>query len=215
MVASSKTAVSSHDAPTSTAANDDAAVRPRGRPRDPEVERCILAAAVDVLTEGGFEKFSVEAVASRAGVAKASIYRRYPSRVDLIVAMVQQFTPAAAPDIDSGELRSDLRLLVDFLLATFDPKTEAGRITPAMLSAAKEYTEVREAVAQLTASRRRRIDAIVERAIARGELPRNADADLIGDLVVGGILYRVVLRGEALNRRQIDRLIDGLVDGFA
>jgi len=195
--------------------NADAVTRPRGRPRDPEVDGCILNAAVDVLTEGGFERFSVEAVASRAGVAKASIYRRFPSRVDLIVAMCQAFTPAAAPAIDTGEVRSDLLELLKFLADTLNSKTETGRLMPAMLSAAKEYTEVREAMAKFSASRRRRIDDIVTRAVERGQLSPDVDADLIGDLLVGAVLYRIVIRGGRVDKRFMVGVVDGLLSGFS
>lgn len=193
----------------------DTPTRPRGRPRDPEVERCILASALDALAEGGFEKFSVETVAARAGVAKASIYRRFPSRIDLIVAMCNTYTPVAAPEIDHGDVRSDLRALVEFLLTTFDPSTEAGRLVPPMMSAAKAYTEVREAVARLSASRRRRISDIVERAVARGELREGVNADVIGDLVVGAVLYRVIMRGETVDDRYAEDLVEGIVAGFS
>lgn len=188
--------------------------RPRGRPRDPEVERCILSAAADVFTDGGFEKFSVEAVATRAGVAKASIYRRYPSRVDLIVAMCQECTPSAAPPIDNGDLRSDLVEFLEFLRETLSSTSQSGRLMPALLSAAKEYTEVREAASKFTASRRRRIHDIVKRAKARGELRAGADADLIGDIIVGSILYRIVIRDGAADRKFVNGVVDGIVDGF-
>lgn len=183
------------------------ASRPRGRPRDPEVERGILTAALDVFADGGFEKFSVESVATRAGVAKASIYRRFPSRVDLIVAMCQTYAPVAAPAIDTGSLAGDLVELIGFLTETFDPTTEAGRLLPPMLSAAKEYTEVREAVNRLARSRRRRIHDIAERAVDRGELPPTADADLLGDIVVGSVLYRVVIRNSPVDEGFVDGLV--------
>ena len=194
--------------------NDAAATRPRGRPRDPEVDGCILAAAADVFTDGGFEKFSVEAVAARAGVAKASIYRRFPSRVDLIVGMCQSFTPAVAPEIDSGDVRTDLLELAKFLARSLDTTSETGRLLPAMLSAAKEYPEVREAMAKFSASRRRRILGIVNRAVERGELRADTDADQIGDLLVGAILYRVVIRNDKADKKFMVGVVDGLLDGF-
>lgn len=194
--------------------NADAAARPRGRPRDPEVDGCIMAAAAEVFTDGGFEKFSVEAVAARAGVAKASIYRRFPSRVDLIVAMCQSFTPAVAPEIANGDIRADLLQLSEFLAGTLDTTTESGRLMPAMLSAAKEYPEVREAMAKFSASRRRRIYDIVSSAVERGELRSDTDPDVLGDLLVGAILYRILIRGARADKRFRTSVVDGVLEGF-
>lgn len=199
---------------TAISGDESAAVRPRGRPRDPEVDTCILASAADILTEGGFEKLSMEAVAARAGVAKASIYRRFPSKVDLIVAMCQTFTPATAPEIDNGDVRTDLLQLVKFLVEGLSLTSDTGRLMPSMISAAKENLEVREALARFTASRRRRIDAIVQRAKERGELRKGTDADLIGDLLVGAVLYRIVIRGGKADKKFMVGIVDGILDGF-
>lgn len=192
----------------------DTGARPRGRPRDPGVDEGILEAAVELLTEGGFEKLSMEAVAARAGVAKASVYRRYPSRIELIVAMCQAY---AAPQVtlpDTGSLRADLEQLVGFLNDSMCPTTTSGRIMPAMLSAAKEHAEVREAMQQFSATRRRRIYDIVKAAKARGELRADADADVIGDLVVGSMMYRIVIRNGKIDKKFRTALIDGVLQGF-
>lgn len=189
-------------------------VRPRGRPRDPEVDTGILNAAIALLTEGGFEKLTMEAVACRAGVAKASIYRRFPSKVDLIVAMCHAFTPETAPDIDTGSIRSDLVALVTALAETMSDSSDTGRLMPSMLGAAKENPEVREALAEFSASRRTRTANIVRRAIERGELSSKAHADVIGDLIVGAVIYRTMIRNDRVDRAFTETIVDGILDGF-
>lgn len=196
-------------------ASADNPTRPRGRPRDPGVDEDILEAALGLLTEGGFEKLSMEAVATRAGVAKATIYRRYPSKVDLIVAMCQAFAPPEQPLPGTGSLPGDLAQLIDFLNSSMCSTSESGRLMPAMISAAKENLEVREAMQRFSNSRRRRIYDIVKSAKARGELCADADPDAIGDIVVGAILYRVVLRDGKVDKRFRASLVRAVTDGFS
>ena len=116
--------------------NADAITRPRGRPRDPGVDEGILGAALDLITEGGFEKLSMEAVAARAGVAKATIYRRFPSKVELIVAMCQAFGPAVQPPPNTGSFRTDVAAIIEALNDNMCPTTDTGRLMPSMVSAA-------------------------------------------------------------------------------
>ena len=194
--------------------NADANTRPRGRPRDPGVDEGILGAALDLITEGGFEKLSMEAVAARAGVAKATIYRRFPSKVELIVAMCQAFGPAVQPPPNTGSFRTDVAAIIEALNDNMCPTTDTGRLMPSMVSAAKENAEVREAMQRFTAARRRRIYDVVKAGIASGELRADADADAIGDLLVGSMMYRLIIRGGKLDAKFRTALIDGLIDGF-
>jgi AcrR family transcriptional regulator len=200
---------------TAISGDQAAAVRPRGRPRDPGVDEGILHAALDLITEGGFEKLSMEAVAARAGVAKASIYRRFPSKVDLIVAMCQAFGPAIQPAPDTGSFRGDLEFLVGSLNDSMCPTTDTGRLMPSMVSAAKENNpEVKEAMQQFTAARRRRILDVVKAGIDRGDVRADADPDAIGDLLVGAMMYRIVIRNGKVDKKFRTSLVDGLIGGF-
>lgn len=192
----------------------DSPARPRGRPRDPSVDDNIVNAAVDLLTEGGFERLSMEAVAARAGVAKATIYRRFACKVDLIVAMCQAFSPPISEAPNTGALRTDLEMWVSSLVDSLT-SSDTGRLLPAMISAAKENVEVREALHRFSATRRSRIIGIVAEAIDRGDLPPTADADLIGDVVVGALMYRTMIRGGVIDAPFIASLIDGVLGGFA
>lgn len=194
--------------------NAEAAARPRGRPRDPGVDEDILRAALDLLTEGGFERLSMEAVASRAGVAKATIYRRFPSKIDLVAAMMHTFAPPLAAPPDTGSVRTDLQAIAATLRESMCSTTDTGRMLPAMVSAAKEHDEVRDAMQRFTAARRKRIDHVVRAAIERGELREGTDAAVVGDMLVGAMLYRAVIRGGKLDKRFTDQVVDGLLDGF-
>ena len=87
-------------------------VRRPGRPRSAEVDAAILGAATELFVEHGYDGLCVEAVAARAGVSKAAIYRRHPSKAELVMAAAEALSRSAkGPVPDSGSLRDDLRTL--------------------------------------------------------------------------------------------------------
>src|SRR6201999_3061456 len=100
-------------AATADADDEFGVVRRPGRPRDPEVEQHIVATAVDIVGESGFDGLTMDEVARRAGVAKATVYRRFPSRVDLSMAVCHALTPAMGPEPDTGSIENDLLAVMD------------------------------------------------------------------------------------------------------
>ena len=85
----------------------EAAARGRGRPRSPEAHLAILTATLQLLGEQGFRGLTIEGVAERAGVGKTTIYRRWPSKTELVAEAIAQIRPPSAPP-DSGSLEGDL-----------------------------------------------------------------------------------------------------------
>ena len=81
----------------------------RGRPRSEQADRAILDAALELFADAGFDGLTVEGVAARAGVGKATIYRRYPCKVDLVMASARFLTQVEAPQPDTGRVEDDLR----------------------------------------------------------------------------------------------------------
>lgn len=193
------------------AAPDSVAAGP-GRPRDPQVDRAILDAVVALLSDSGVEAVTVEGVACRAGVSRASVYRRYANRVDLIEAAFHATAQQKADPPDTGSVRSDLVQLVQlFRHAILD--SDPGRMLPAMLSAARDHEEVREALQRFTSSRRAPTVEIIRRGIERGELRTDADPELMTDLLVGAVMYRVLLRNGTVGVRRAEQLVDTVLDG--
>ena len=127
-----------------TATADPEARRP-GRPRSTEADEAILEAAVDLFAEGGFDGLTVEGVAARANVGKATIYRRYPSKVDLVIAASRYF---ALDDDDRRPIpatpAADLRALVDWLIEMVTT-TPIGRALPMMVADRARIPELAEA----------------------------------------------------------------------
>ena len=166
-----------------------------GRPRDPRTDALILEAARAVLTEQGYEALSYEVVARRAGVTRPTIYRRWPSKVQLAY---EAAFPAA--DLQSDHLhrrpedgpRPAHRGGRPGLLATGDPGG-AARLLPHLMPG----SALREAARDpLTAAAREQFRAVLDQAARRGEIRADVDADLIFDTVIGLVMFRVALQGE-------------------
>ncbi|GAA2312816.1 TetR/AcrR family transcriptional regulator [Streptomyces violaceusniger] len=156
-----------------------------GRPRDPEVDRRVADAAVAVFSEGGWRSFSIEAVARRAGVGKASVYLRWNSKEELLAEALTNRLGRIS-DVDTGAVRGDLIQLVRQQLERY-----AGEHGGAALRLGLEartiprLAERYEAMAQeqILAAR-----AIVRRGIRRGELPANTSVTFLLDALCGGAM---------------------------
>lgn len=191
----------------------DAVERRPGRPRDPELDGAILAAAIDVLCEEGFAGTSVEAVAERAGVGKATIYRRWPTREDLLLAAGACMGGcAAAPD--TGSLRDDLVALVASLVSTLRT-TPAGALLPAVVDEAARSPELRCRFDTFIDDRRAPVRHVLARAAARGELRAGVDHDVVVDLLSGPVFTRVLVTGGPLDDDLAGRIVDAVLAGVA
>ena len=152
----------------------------RGRPHDPAVDQAILAAAVDLLAEGGYARLTMEQVAARAGVGKASVYLRWPNKVALVAEAIQHRS-AVVPEIpDTGRLPEDMRV---FLRALLRRKSAARSAVAAVSGEIASTPELRQAWRRsLAGTLWACMRVIVERAIARGELPASSDVELLSML---------------------------------
>jgi AcrR family transcriptional regulator len=197
-----------------TAVNErDAPERPRGRPRSEIADRAIREAAVDLFSARGFEGFSVEDVADRAGVSKATVYRRYPSKVDLVVDAASCLATDEITFPDTGNLRDDVRGLARSLVRTFRT-SPAGRVMPVMTFERRRYPELDAGYRRFLADRKTRTREILRRGIERGELPPDTDVAVMGSMLVGPIFHRLMITQEPLNDEFVDALVDAVLRGF-
>jgi AcrR family transcriptional regulator len=154
--------------------------RSRGRPRDPGVDEAILSAVLDLLAEGGYTRLTMDQVAIRAGVGKASVYLRWPNKVALVADAIQR-RPGFAPKVpDTGSLREDM---LEFLHEVLRMRGTVPRALGAVHGEIMNNIELRRAwrrgmAGTLTSC----VREIVERAIERGELPPSADVELLSML---------------------------------
>ncbi|MFF3734828.1 TetR/AcrR family transcriptional regulator [Streptomyces sp. NPDC002476] len=164
----------------------------RGRPRDAARDRALLEATLAVLAESGYGGLTTAAVAARAGVSTATLYRRWSSKEDLVVAAAASYEEGLAAQPDTGTLEGDLRALLRDKAAALTG--EGGRLMRALIGEATRNTVLAEALtAAFLAPVRRRVDEVVRRAVARGEIPPVEDAELLGDVVVGPVMSRFFL----------------------
>jgi len=156
-----------------------------GRPRDPGVDARVAEAAVALFGEVGWAGFNVEAVARRAGVGKASIYLRWPTKEALLDAALELRMPTIE-EIHTGSARGDLVELVRQLVLLYLGPSGSAAMRLALDGAmVPEIHARREAVAraQIQAAR-----SIVKRGIERGELPRSTSVTMLLDALCGGAM---------------------------
>jgi AcrR family transcriptional regulator len=185
------------------------ALRP-GRPRSVEADQAIVDAALAVFAEEGFDGLTMEAVAARAGVGKATVYRRYPGKAELVIRAASCLSAAEAPEADTGSLRGDLRAIARNLVHLLTA-TVAGRCVPELVAALPRCAPLAGEHRRFIAVRRRLTVRAVDRAVARGELAADTDAEIVADLLTGPIFYRhLVMRGR-LDTRYADRVVDAIL----
>jgi AcrR family transcriptional regulator len=183
-----------------------AAARAPGRPRSEVADRAILDAAMEVLAEVGLDGLTVEGVAARAGVGKATIYRRYAGKVELVIAAACALTEAEAPKPDTGTVDGDLHVIARNLVRLLT-QTIAGQAMPQIIADSVVNDEMRAANHRFVASRRAGTAEAIARGIERGELRGDTDVDLLVDLISGPIFYRHLVSGGRLDAPFAERLV--------
>lgn len=186
-----------------------------GRPRDAEADQAILDATTQLLIEGGFGRLSVRAVAARAGVGKATIYRRWPSKTELLRATLAGIDAReTAEAADTGDLRGDLRALLRAMAVHF-VDSEAAHLMPQLAAEAQFDAELRALLHSYAATRRDLAHRILERARDRGELRDDLDAEVVVDLITAPVFIRKLITGGAINAQVTDAAVDVVVRGIA
>jgi AcrR family transcriptional regulator len=187
--------------------------RRRGRPRSVEADEAILEAAVDLFAAGGLDGLTVEGVAARAGVGKATIYRRYPCKVDLVIAASRCFA-FDDDQPDTGTTRGDLRAMVGVLIERLTT-TAIGRAMPMMVADRARVPELAEAHRAIVAEKRAHHRTVIVRGIARGDLRPDVDPEAVIDAYVGPVFYRFLISDAPLDDDFADALVDTVLRAFS
>jgi AcrR family transcriptional regulator len=181
-----------------------------GRPRSAECDRVILDAALSEYATRGLDGMSVDAVAARAGVSKATIYRRYPSKIELVLAAACAMAEEAAPRPHTGTLRGDLTATLQNLRRMLtDPVLGAAKVK--LLTDALQSDELAQTHRELVQRRREHTLDVLRDAIARGELRPDVDLDYATDTLGAPLFYRYVLMHEIIDDAYIERVVDDFV----
>ena len=184
------------------------------RPRSAESHAAILQAALELVVEGGLRGTTIEGIAARAGVGKATIYRRWKTKEELFSEALRGIA-IPLPDSDRGSLREDVLALTAFNLEHM-PRKVALLMPRLMVEAADDpelFAVMREVLVE---PRRNVLKAILRRAIARGELRGDLDLEDVVDLLIGPLIYEILITGadmptvSKLPARILDMALEGL-----
>jgi AcrR family transcriptional regulator len=183
----------------------------RGRPRDPGLDRAILDSAYALMIETGIRSFSVREVARRSGIPKSSIYRRWPTRAELLSAVLARLGTGDSAVPDTGDLRKDL---VEVVRRDINALSNGDAALPSLAFEAREDPELAPVVRKVIEDRWRVHYPILERAVARGEVRRDIDFDTALDLVLGTLWSRLIAQ-RPLGPSDADGIVDTALHGIA
>ena len=166
----------------------------------------ITEAAIDLLVESGYARVTMDGVAKRADVGKSAIYRRWPSKLEMIVAGLVRLSTPIGPAPDTGSLRGDVRAVMQ---AAFDwlsdPRIRA--VLPDLIAESDRNPVLAEAVTEhVTGPRVTWAHAALHRARDRGELAAD-DVDLVLDLTIAPVFWRLT-HARPVDDKYLDRLTD-------
>ncbi|PZF96693.1 TetR/AcrR family transcriptional regulator [Micromonospora endophytica] len=176
-----------------------------------EITTAIRRAVTKELAEVGYGRLSIEAVARRAGVSKTAVYRRWRSKLELVLDVVSAVATRKLPMLDTGTLDGDVRLLL--LVATGAlGHPLASQIIPDLLAEAARNPQIAGTLQGALKDYQDRIgEIVVGRAVERGELPAGADPRAAADLIIGPVYWRLAIAREPLEPPELARMADAAV----
>jgi AcrR family transcriptional regulator len=182
-----------------------------GRPRSEQAHRAILDAALELLAKVGYDRLTVAGVAARAGVGKATIYRRWPSKLPLVVEAFLQLPELAEPD--TGNVVDDLSEVLRCFVEIIDT-TPLACVLPILAGERARDPELAEVLAPVFAARREPLIRVLERAVARRELPPDIDLEAAADVLMGPIVTRLFFTGGDLDPVHVKPFVDAALFGI-
>jgi len=187
--------------------------RRRGRPRSQQAEQAILAAALELFAECGADALCIEQVASKAGVGKATIYRRWPGKEEMLVAALTALS-SRLPEPQGKSVRADLTaLLIAICREAADPRR--ARLFALMQGEGKRYPNLMATyLATVVKPRRELVRSVLRRGVATGELRENTDIEAASFLLDGAVLQSMHASGPT-DARYARRVVEELLRGLA
>jgi AcrR family transcriptional regulator len=186
----------------------------RGRPRSEQADHAILRAATDLLAERGLPGMSIEEVAARAGVGKATVYRRWPTKGALALDAFLALYQGQQPEPDTGTLRGDLLAVLRGWVRAVT-RTPAGPMLAGLIAAAQHDQDLAaDWRDRVVAPLRARHMIMLDRAVARGEIPADTDKDVLLDLLFGAAYHRLLLGHRPLSDRFVRRVVETVTAGI-
>jgi AcrR family transcriptional regulator len=181
-----------------------------GRPRDPAADEAIRAATLELLAGVGFAELTYEAVARVAGVSKPSVYRRFPTKGDLVAGALGDVLAAANPTVpDSGDVNADVKTVLGNTSRALS-ETVFGAAVVELVAPATRDEGLADTFAVFLEERREVMRALLARAAEQNRL--RADVETGIDLLLGAIYFRHLITHQPLSAGFVDAIVDAIVD---
>lgn len=194
----------------------------RGRPRDEAVDARITGAALELLLDRGYDRFSVDEVAVEAGVAKTTLYRRWPTKDHLVVAVVARMQDEVPAEY-RGDVRADLIRYLGAIADGLNRMRLAGRpsasgdtsagLVAEVAAAAARHADIGSAVHSMFVRRNALVLRLIELARDAGELHDSVEPEVTFDQLAGALYYRLLITGRPIDAGYVERLVTGVLRG--
>ncbi|WP_330253427.1 TetR/AcrR family transcriptional regulator [Nocardia sp. NBC_00565] len=188
------------------------AVRRRTGGRSARVRQAVLDAALQALAEHGPDGVSVAEVARQAGVHETSIYRRWGTREQLVMDALLAYSQRELPVPDTGTLREDLRTFLRSVSTYLD--SPLGKALARAMATSDDDETLAASRAQFWESRLELARVMIDRAVDRGDLPRDTDPTLTLELLIAPLHFRALLTRQPLDDDHAERMVDTLLRGL-
>jgi AcrR family transcriptional regulator len=169
----------------------------------------LLAVTLELLQEHGYDRLTLDAVATTARASKATLYRRWPTKAELVMAAFVEGTRQVAVDPDTGTLRGDLLALGEQICAHVSSHAGTIRAVLVEISRSPELDAMMQE--QFLAQRKALVAQILAHAVDRGEIDASAITEELWDVLPGYLIYRSVLAGRAPSTRTVQELVDNVL----
>jgi AcrR family transcriptional regulator len=176
------------------------------RPRSREAEAAILEATIALLGEVGFTALTIDGIAARAGVGKATIYRHWSSKAEVAVEAFRAFVPPLT-DPDTGSFADDVRSVL-FQMVDGLSNSPLASVLPSLVDAAEHDPELEHLFKEFGSTRRAVFRGVFARAIQQGEVRDDVDPDLAIDILVGPIFTRRLITRGPVTRKHATAVLD-------
>jgi AcrR family transcriptional regulator len=184
----------------------------RGRPRDPALDERILEQLVALLGTHGYARLTLDELATRSGVAKTTILRRWPSKAAVAAAGVERLALQSVDVPNFGSLRDDIHALLQGAVDTF--ARGRGQFVPKLFREAGHHPEIASLVNTVLHTRRQAYRKVLALAIARGELSPSTDQELFIDLLIGPLWLRLLLTYDPITPEYVDANVEAALIAF-
>ncbi len=169
----------------------------------------LLAVTLQLLQEHGYDRLNLEEVATTARASKATLYRRWPTKAELVLAAFVEGTRQVAADPDTGTLRGDLLALGDSIHAHVS--AHAGTIRAVLVEVSRSAELAAMMKEQFLDQRQALMELVLTRAVDRGEIDASAVVEDLWDVLAGYLIYRTVLTGREPSGETVRELVDGVM----